>query len=103
MGFSGLGQAALWNYQVIIRQSFYHGCYALMDESLFPNPDFWISALYKRLVSTTVRLFHSIALGTNTVFENISKKSYNASEASSRLKFFTFFNFFRASKNFFEL
>ena len=56
-GFSGLGQAALWNYQVIIRQSFYHGCYALMDESLFPNPDFWISALYKRLVSTTVRLF----------------------------------------------
>ena len=28
-----------------------------MDESLFPNPDFWISALYKRLVSTTVRLF----------------------------------------------
>ena len=84
MAFSGLGQAALWNYQVIIRQSFYHGCYALMDESLFPNPDFWISALYKRLVSTTVRLFHSIALGTNTVFENISKKSYNniASEAS---------------------
>ena len=49
-----LGQSALHNYQVIIRQTFYHGCYAMIGEDLNPNPDFWISALYKRLVSTKV-------------------------------------------------
>jgi len=49
-----LGQSALHNYQVIIRQTFYHGCYAMVGEDLYPNPDFWISALYKRLVSTKV-------------------------------------------------
>ena len=50
-----LGQSALHNYQVIIRQTFYHGCYALIDEKLEPNPDFWISALYKKLVGTKVK------------------------------------------------
>lgn len=50
-----LGQCALHNYQVIIRQSFYHGCYAMIGEDLLPNPDFWISVLYKKLVSTKVK------------------------------------------------
>ena len=43
--------------QVIIRQTFYHGCYAMVGEDLYPNPDFWISALYKRLVSTKASHF----------------------------------------------
>ena len=43
-----LGQAALHNYKVVIRQTFYHGCYAMIGEDLNPNPDFWISALYKK-------------------------------------------------------
>ena len=43
--------------QVIIRQTFYHGCYAMIGEDLYPNPDFWISALYKRLVSTKASHF----------------------------------------------
>ena len=55
-----LGQAALYNYQVIIRQTFYHGCYALLGEDLLPNPDFWISALYKKLVSTKVCTLYSM-------------------------------------------
>ena len=40
--------------QVVIRQSFYHGCYALIGEDGFPNPDFWISAAHKKLVSDKV-------------------------------------------------
>ena len=47
-----LGLAAYYNYQVVIRQTFFHGCYALIGKDLYPNPDFWISALYKTLVST---------------------------------------------------
>ena len=43
-----LGQAALHDYKVVIRQTFYHGCYAMIGEDLNPNPDFWISALYKK-------------------------------------------------------
>ena len=49
-----LGIAAYYNYQVVIRQTFFHGCYALIGKDLYPNPDFWISALYKTLVSTKV-------------------------------------------------
>jgi heparanase 1 len=52
-----LGQSALFNYQIIIRQTFYHGSYALIGEDLYPNPDFWISALYKKLVSNKVIKF----------------------------------------------
>ena len=49
-----LGLAALNKYSVIIRQTFYHGCYALIGPDLLPNPDFWISALYKKLVGNRV-------------------------------------------------
>ena len=49
-----LGMAAYYNYQVIIRQTFYNGCYAIIGHDLYPNPDFWISALYKTLVSPKV-------------------------------------------------
>ena len=56
------GLAALHNYQVIIRQTFYHGCYALIGEDLYPNPDFWLSALYKTLVSDKVSAVHSVEI-----------------------------------------
>jgi len=49
-----LGMTARYGYQVVIRQSFYHGCYALIGEDLEPFPDFWLSALYKKLVGPTV-------------------------------------------------
>ena len=46
-----LGVAASNFYSVIVRQTFYHGSYALIDEALMPNPDYWVSLLYKQLVS----------------------------------------------------
>lgn len=49
-----LGVSAKHNYQVVIRQSFYHGCYALIGEDLLPYPDFWVSVLFKRLVGRRV-------------------------------------------------
>ena len=56
------GLAALHDYQVIIRQTFYHGCYALIGEDLYPNPDFWLSALYKTLVSDKVSAVHNVEI-----------------------------------------
>ena len=49
-----LGVAARNNYKVIIRQSFYHGAYGMIGEDLQPNPDFWISLIYKKVVGTKV-------------------------------------------------
>ena len=49
-----LGAAAAGGQSVVIRQTFYHGHYALIGEDLQPNPDFWISALYKKLVGRKV-------------------------------------------------
>ncbi len=44
-----LGTAALYGHSVVIRQTFYHGCYAMIGEDLLPNPDFWLSVLHKKL------------------------------------------------------
>ena len=56
----GIVAAMNENYQVIVRQTFYHGHYALIGQDLKPNPDFWISVLYKRLVSENVIRLRSI-------------------------------------------
>ncbi len=45
-----LGQSALHRHSVVVRQSFYHGCYGMIGEDLRPNPDLWISVIYKKLV-----------------------------------------------------
>ncbi|TRY70553.1 hypothetical protein TCAL_02349 [Tigriopus californicus] len=49
-----LGVAALNKYSVILRQTFYHGSYALVNEQLNPNPDYWLSLIFKRLVGIRV-------------------------------------------------
>ena len=54
MWLNKLGAAAAAGQSVVIRQTFYHGHYALIGEDLQPNPDFWISALYKKLVGRKV-------------------------------------------------
>ena len=49
-----LGLSALKGLKVVIRQTLYHGSYALLSEDLLPNPDYWLSVLYKKLVSNRV-------------------------------------------------
>lgn len=49
-----LGLAAASGYRVVIRQTFFHGCYALVGEDAVPNPDYWLSLLHKRLVGVGV-------------------------------------------------
>lgn len=50
-----LGLAAKMGVSVVLRQSLEFGNYSLVDwETLAPNPDWWLSVLYKRLVDPRV-------------------------------------------------
>ena len=68
-----LGVAAANGYQVVIRQTFYHGAYAMIGEDLRPNPDFWISLLYKRLVNERVLKTTSRPLKAIRLYAHCSK------------------------------
>ncbi|XP_050308161.1 heparanase-like [Anthonomus grandis grandis] len=49
-----LGLSAKMGIDVVVRQSIFNGHYALMNDSYYPNPDWWLSILYKTLVSPKV-------------------------------------------------
>ncbi|KAK3096280.1 hypothetical protein FSP39_025262 [Pinctada imbricata] len=50
-----LGLAAKSNVGGLMRQTFIQGSYALVDpDTLYPNPDYWLTVLYKRLVGNIV-------------------------------------------------
>ena len=68
-----LGLGALLNLKVIIRWTLYHANYALIDPQLRLNPDYWLTVLYKRLVSNKV-LRVSFKNGTYSMTSVIPKK-----------------------------
>ncbi|CAG2060601.1 unnamed protein product, partial [Timema podura] len=50
-----LGMAARLGLKVVIRQSLYGGHYSLLDlDTLDPNPDWWVSVVYRSFVGTGV-------------------------------------------------
>ncbi|XP_051162971.1 heparanase-like [Leptopilina boulardi] len=49
-----LGYSASVGHQVVIRQSFFGGNYAMVGPDLNPNPDWWLSVFYKEFVSNKV-------------------------------------------------
>ncbi|KAK7501878.1 hypothetical protein BaRGS_00006964, partial [Batillaria attramentaria] len=54
MWLDKLGLSALYGLRTVIRQTFYHGNYALIGDDLTPNPDYFLTVLYKRLVQGPV-------------------------------------------------
>ncbi|KAG7163298.1 Heparanase-like [Homarus americanus] len=54
MWLDKLGVAARGGVDLVARQTLYEGCYAMIDNNLVPNPDYWLSVLYKRLVGGRV-------------------------------------------------
>lgn len=49
-----LGMAAKYGLKNVVRQSLYHGYYALIDNDYNPSPDWWISYMYKKYVGNNV-------------------------------------------------
>ncbi|CAC5366171.1 HPSE [Mytilus coruscus] len=55
MWLDKLGISASLGVDVVVRQTFYGGSYGLIDtKTSNPNPDFWLSYLYKKLVGRSV-------------------------------------------------
>ena len=61
-----LGLSALSDVAVVVRQSFFGGDYAMVGPDLNPNPDWWVSVMYKQLVSQKV-----LRLIAKKNFENV--------------------------------
>ncbi|XP_017762991.1 PREDICTED: heparanase-like [Eufriesea mexicana] len=49
-----LGYAASVGLNVVSRQTLFGGNYAMIGDDLMPNPDWWVSVIYKQLVSEKV-------------------------------------------------
>ncbi|KAK7485809.1 hypothetical protein BaRGS_00022990, partial [Batillaria attramentaria] len=49
-----LGLCAAMGIETVLRQDFYGGRYGLIDMDLNPNPDYWLTLLYKRIVRGAV-------------------------------------------------
>lgn len=53
-----LGYSASAGLNVVTRQSLFGGDYAMVSPNLTPNPDWWVSVLYKKFVSEKVLKLH---------------------------------------------
>ena len=49
-----LGISAASGLTAVMRQTFFHGRYGLLDDNVNPRPDYWLSFLYKALVGSQV-------------------------------------------------
>ncbi|XP_064601400.1 heparanase-like [Liolophura sinensis] len=79
MWLDKLGLAAYYGAEVVIRQEFVGGNYGLVDYSdgvYSPNPDYWLTVLYKKLVGETV-------LSTGQTQEKLRVYSHCTSSRSS--------------------
>uniref|UniRef100_A0A4P6D6K9 Putative heparanase-like protein n=1 Tax=Rhodnius prolixus TaxID=13249 RepID=A0A4P6D6K9_RHOPR len=74
-----LGVAAREGISLVVRQSLYRASYALLNSySLLPNPDYWVSILYKKLVGRRVLDVTCDSCGISSalrVYGHCSKKS----------------------------
>ncbi|XP_067134857.1 heparanase-like [Centruroides vittatus] len=59
MWLDKLGISAVHGIDVVIRQSLMQGNYALLTKNLKPQPDYWLSVLYKWLVGDKVIKIHT--------------------------------------------
>jgi heparanase 1 len=63
-----LGLGAKMGLGLIMRQTFYGHDYGAIGDDLYPNPDYWLSYVYKKLVGTQVLAVNSnISLSKNDV------------------------------------
>ncbi|KAG5880671.1 hypothetical protein JTB14_037568 [Gonioctena quinquepunctata] len=70
-----LGLAAKMGVKVVMRQSIFGNSYALLDKKYDPNPDWWISVLYKKLVGQEVVPHRTFTLPSVRLYVHCSKKT----------------------------
>lgn len=71
-----LGLAAKMGISVVIRQSIFKGYYSLLDENYDPNPDWWVTILYKSLVDKNTVPFHTASTSKLRLYVHCTKKSF---------------------------
>ncbi|KAL3266591.1 hypothetical protein HHI36_010755 [Cryptolaemus montrouzieri] len=75
-----LGLSAKMGIDIVIRQSIFNGYYALIGDDYNPNPDYWISILYKKLVGQEVIPCYNVASKNIRLYchctNNIQKQSF---------------------------
>lgn len=49
-----LGVSARYGLDAVVRQTWYGGHYAMLNQDMTPAPDYWVALLYRRLVSSNV-------------------------------------------------
>ena len=54
MWLDKLGITSVLGVDMVVRQTFFGGRYALLDNNFDPRPDYWLTLLYKRLVGNLV-------------------------------------------------
>lgn len=71
-----LGYGAAAGVDVVVRQSLFGGNYAMVGEDLKPNPDWWVSVMYKQFVSQRVlKLKTPSASGTVRLYAHCTLES----------------------------
>nr|CAI5859857.1 unnamed protein product [Callosobruchus analis] len=69
-----LGLCAKLGVSVVIRQSIFNQHYALLDENYDPNPDYWVSLLYKGLVGHKVLDYYTVTMPTVRLYAHCAAK-----------------------------
>ncbi|XP_046326167.1 hyaluronoglucuronidase-like isoform X2 [Haliotis rufescens] len=71
-----LGLSAKMGVKAVLRQDFYGGNYSLVQQNTFyPNPDYWLTVLYKRLVGSHVFNLTSTADKSVRVYAHCAKQT----------------------------
>lgn len=71
-----LGLAAKMGIATVMRQSIFNGYYALLDKNYNPNPDWWVSILYKTLVGSSVVPYYTATTSKVRLYVHCTKKSF---------------------------
>lgn len=70
-----LGLAAKLGVEVVMRQSIFYGNYSLLDDDYNPNPDWWISIIYKAFVGQKVIPFYNVTTAGVRLYAHCSTGS----------------------------
>lgn len=80
-----LGLAAKMGIEVVIRQSIFRGYYALLDDNYDPNPDWWISIIYKNLVDKQTVPYYTATSNKTRFYVHCTKRSFSTFSPSATI------------------